>query len=218
MSSNTLNLTESLSAYYRSHAFRDDAVLKALREETAQDSLARMQISPEQGAFMGLLIQVTQTRRILEIGTYTGYSSLCMARALPADGTIIALDLSEEWTAIARRYWSEAGVDSKIDLRLGEARASLQQLIAEGAGFDLIFIDADKEAYRDYYEMGLQTLQPGGLILFDNVLWSGRVADPAFEDPDTQALRALNDFLLEDSRVDLSMLPIGDGLTLLRKR
>jgi len=218
MSASTLHLDDQLYAYYQAHAFRDDDLLKALREETARDRLARMQISPEQGAFMALLVQISGARRILEIGTYTGYSSLCMARALPKEGSLTALDLSEEWTAIARRYWELAGVAAKIDLRLGNATASLQTIVAAGASFDLIFIDADKEAYLDYYELGLQTLRPGGLILFDNVLWKGSVADSTIDDADTSALRDLNNQLLSDERVDLSMLPIGDGLTLVRKR
>lgn len=179
-----------------------------------------MQIGPEQGQFMAFLLRLMGAKRCLEIGVFTGYSSLAAALALPEDGRIIACDVSEEWTAIARRYWREAGVEGKIELRLGPALDTLDQLLGEGeAGrFDFAFIDADKENYLSYYERVLPLLRSGGLIAVDNVLWSGRVADPEVADADTVAIRHFNDCLHRDERVDLCVVPIGDGLTLARKR
>jgi len=182
--------------------------------------MARMQISPEQGQFMALLVKVMGARRCLEVGTFTGYSALACALALPADGELVALDVSEEWTAIGRRYWADAGVSDRIHLQLGPARETLRRLRREGqeGTFDFMFIDADKPGYADYVEQGFHLVRAGGLIAIDNVLWSGDVADPGITDTDTVALRELNDDLHEDVRFDLSMLPIGDGLTLLRRR
>jgi caffeoyl-CoA O-methyltransferase len=179
-----------------------------------------MQIGPEQGQLMGLLARLVGAKRCIEIGVFTGYSSLAVALALPEDGRILACDVSEEWTAIARRFWREAGVEHKIELKLQPATRTLEQLLAAGeAGrYDFAFIDADKPSYDTYYELLLQLLRPGGLIALDNTLWSGHVADPNNRDPNTVALRALNDKLHRDERVDLSLLPVGDGLTLARKR
>ena len=216
MSTQTFTLSEPLYSYYRSVSIRDAAILRRLREETARHPLARMQISPEQGQFMALLVQLMGARKCLEIGVFTGYSALCTALALPADGRIVACDVSQEWTAVARRYWREAGVADKIDLRLAPALDTLDGLLAQGYGgsFDFVFIDADKENYRGYYEKTLRLLRPGGLVAVDNTLWSGRVADPAVSDADTEAIRDFNAWVHRDSRVNMSLLPIGDGLTL----
>ncbi len=212
-------LTDSLAAYLREVTLRDDDILRRLREETAPLPLGIMQISPEQGQFMQLLIEMLGARRTIEVGVFTGYSSLCVARALPPDGTIAACDVSEEWTSIARRYWAEAGVTHKIDLKLAPATETLDAMIGAGqGGYDFAFIDADKENYGRYYEQCLRLLRVGGLIAIDNVLWHGGVCDPAANDADTVAIRALNASLLTDYRVTLSMVPIGDGLTLARKR
>jgi len=215
----TLDL-KSISHYVFQQSVRDDPVLRALREETARDPFARMQISPEQGQLMALLVQLTGARRLIEIGTFTGYSSLCMARALPANGEIICCDVDEKWTAVARRYWQQAEVEHKIDLRLAPALETLQQLLGEGQHnqFDLAFIDADKENYDAYYEGCLQLIRPNGLVLLDNMLWSGKVADDSVSDADTMALRALNTKLKNDQRIDVSLLTVADGLTLARKR
>lgn len=220
MSTRTLNLDERTHAYLLANSVREPAILARLRAETARLSAARMQISPEQGQFMALLVKLLGARRCLEVGTFTGYSALACALALPADGRLIALDVSEEWTAVGRRYWDEAGVGDRIELRLGPAGDSLRQLRREGmdGSFDFMFIDADKTGYADYVEQGCRLVRGGGLIAIDNVLWGGSVADPADQEPDTVALRALNAALKDDRRFDLSMVPIGDGLTLLRKR
>ena len=196
------------------------ALLLALREETSKLTQRSMQISPEQGQFMALLARLTGARRCLEVGVFTGYSSLVTALALPDDGSIVACDVSEEWTAVARRYWREAGVVHKIELRLAPASETLDNLLAQGqAGtFDFAFIDADKTSYLAYYERTLALLRTGGLALVDNTLWSGRVADPEVADADTVALRHFNEVLHRDERVDLSLLPMGDGLTVVRKR
>jgi predicted O-methyltransferase YrrM len=179
-----------------------------------------MQISAEQGQFMALLIHLLAARKTLEIGVFTGYSSLAVALALPDDGRVIACDISEEWTSIARGYWREAGVERKIDLRLGPALKTLDDLIAQGQGgrFDFAFIDADKGNYINYYERALVLVRPGGLIAVDNVLWDGKVIDPSVNDPDTRAIRAFNESLRNDDRVWISMLPIRDGLTLACKK
>ncbi|HVP62127.1 MAG TPA: class I SAM-dependent methyltransferase [Myxococcaceae bacterium] len=191
-----------------------------LRRQTQAHPRASMQIGPDQGLFLGLLVRMLDARRVVEVGTFTGYSALAMAMALPPGGRIVCCDISEEYTAIARRYWKEAGVEDRIDLRIGPAGATLAELLAaEGPGSqDLAFIDADKTGYDGYYEVCLQLLRPGGLIAIDNVLWSGRVADPAVNDPDTAALRALNLKIRDDPRVDAVVLSIGDGLTLARRR
>ena len=179
-----------------------------------------MQVGPEQGQFMALLVELLGARNALEVGTFTGYSALAVALALPEDGRLVACDVSEEWTAIGRRYWEEAGVAHKIDLRLAPAVETLDALLAEGCGgtFDFAFIDADKEGYDAYYERALELMRPGGLVVLDNTLWRGKVADPTISDADTEALRALNTKLAGDERVTLSLLPVGDGVTLARKR
>ena len=219
MSNKTLALDDRLYDYLLSVSLREPDILARLREETLHRADAEMQIAPEQGQFMALLLKLIGARRSLEVGTFTGYSALVCALALPEDGQLIALDINEETTAIAQRYWAEAGVENKIELRLGPAEDSLRNLIDGGdqGSFDFMFIDADKTGYPTYYEMGLQLLRPGGVLAFDNVLWAGRVADPGAGDDDTQALRALNVQLHADPRVDISMVPIGDGLTLARK-
>jgi caffeoyl-CoA O-methyltransferase len=220
MSTRTIALDDRLYHYLQAVSLREPDVLVRLRAETARLPAAGMQVSPEQGQFMALLVRLLGARRCLEVGTFTGYSALACALALPPDGRLVTLDISAEWTAVARRHWLEAGVADRIDLRLGPAAGSLAALLAEGAAdsFDFAFIDADKTGYDGYYELALQLVRPGGLIAFDNVLWSGRVADPNAQDADTTALRALNRKLHADPRVDLSMLPIGDGLTLARRR
>jgi len=211
---------EEISDYLLSVSVREHPLLRMLREETANHPQARFQIPPEQGQFMSLLIQLMCARRTIEIGVFTGYSSLAVALALPADGSILACDISEEFTSIARRYWREAGVDDMIDLRLRPAIQTLTELIAQGHGgtYDFTFIDADKSSYEGYYECALKLLRPGGLIMVDNVLWSGRVLDESDQTADTIALRTFNKALLADSRVSLSMLPLGDGVTLALKR
>lgn len=220
MSRRSIVLTDALYEYLLSVSLREPELLARLRQETARQEMARMQISPEQGQFMFLLLRLIGARRCLEIGVFTGYSSLVTALALPEDGRIVACDVSEEWTAVARRYWREAGVESKIDLRIAPALETLDRLMEAGeAGrFDFAFLDADKESYLSYYERMLKLLRPGGLLAVDNVLWSGRVADPEVSDPDTTALRHFNEVLHRDERIDLSLVPIGDGLTLARKR
>jgi predicted O-methyltransferase YrrM len=220
MSLRTLSLDDRLHAYLLGVSLREPEVLQKLRVETAALPMARMQISPEQGQFMALLLRLTGARRCIEVGTFTGYSALACAMALPDSGRLTALDTSEEWTRIARRYWYEAGVADRIELRLGPARDSLRAMLDEGqaGSVDFMFIDADKGGYAGYLESGLELLRPGGLLAFDNTLWGGAVADPANNEPDTVAIRALNESLFRDSRVDLSLVPIGDGLTLARKR
>ena len=220
MSRATLSLDGPLYDYLLDVSTREPALLKKLRAETASLPLANMQISPEQGQFMGLLVELICARRALEIGVFTGYSSLCVALALPVDGELIACDFDANWTAIAQRYWREAGVASKIDLRLAPALDTLDDLLESGnaGSFDFAFIDADKESYDAYYERALRLMRVGGLIAIDNVLWHGAVADSKHNDSETQAIRALNEKLHGDERVSLSLVPIGDGLTLARKR
>ena len=220
MTNRSLNLDDALYQYLLDVSLRESPLLKRLREETAQLPTARWQIAPEQGQFMALLVQISGARKILEIGTFTGYSALCMAQAMPADGRLICCDLPGEYNAIAERYWHDAGVAERIDLRLAPALESLSALERGGQSesFDLIFIDADKANYRVYLEHALVLVRQGGLILFDNVLWSGRVLEQSPESADTRAIQALNRGLLRDSRIDLSLLPLGDGLTLCRKR
>lgn len=206
--------------YLIRNSLREPEVMRRLREETAKLPRASMQIAPEHGQFMGLLLELTGARRTIEVGVFTGYSALAAALALPADGRIVACDVSEEYTAVARRYWKEAGVDHMIDLRLRPAVETLRELIEDGqqGSYDFVFIDADKTSYDSYYEFGLELARPGGLIMIDNVLWSGRVADEREQDADTLALRALNKKLHADSRITLSMLPVSDGVTLAVKR
>ncbi len=220
MSPRSITLDDRIYSYLLKVSLRDDPLMRRLRAETAKLTMGRMQISPEQGQFMALLIELIGARKAIEIGTFTGYSALSVARALRPGGRLICCDVSEKWTSIARRYWREAGVADKITLRLGPALATLDRLVADGrsGGFDFAFIDADKENYRNYYERCLELLRPGGLIAVDNVLWNGAVADPSDRTRDTKALRSFNVALKKDERVTLSMLPVGDGLTLARKR
>ena len=215
-----ITLTDPLYRYLVDHSVREPEVLRELRAETAKLPMAGMQIGADQGQFMGLLARLIGAKRCVEVGVFTGYSALAVALALPPDGRIVACDVSQEWTDIARRYWKKAGVDGKIDLRLAKAIRTLDQLIAEGGAgrYDFAFIDADKGNYLAYYERCLRLLRAGGLIAVDNTLWSGDVADPANTQPDTVALRAFNDALHADDRVDIALLPLGDGLTLARKR
>jgi caffeoyl-CoA O-methyltransferase len=220
MTDRRLQITDEVHRYLLEHSVREPEVLARLRSATVSLPQAQMQIGPDQGQLMALLARLVGAKRCIEVGVFTGYSSLVVALALPEDGHIVACDVSEEWTAIARRFWREAGVEHKIDLKLQPAARTLEQLLAAGeAGrYDFAFIDADKPSYDTYYELILQLLRPGGLIALDNTLWSGHVADPNNRDPNTVALRALNDKLHRDERVDLSLLPVGDGLTLCRKR
>src|SRR3954467_14976181 len=219
MARRSLELDDRLYEYLVQFGTRESELLKDLRTETAKMPGAGMQIGPEQGAFMGLLVELIGARRALEIGTFTGYSSLCIAGALPADGKLICCDVSEEYTKVARNYWRRAGLESKIELRLGPAVATLDALIAADVPqFDFVFIDADKGNYGNYYDRAMQLVRPGGLIAVDNVLWGGSVAKPEENDEDTQAIRALNEKVRNDERVTLALAPIGDGLTLARKR
>lgn len=220
MSNRRLQVTDDVYRYLIEHSVREPAVLTRLRAATVDIPYAQMQIGPEQGQFMGLLVRLMGAKRCIEVGVFTGYSSLAVALALPEDGRIIACDVNEQWTSIARQFWREAGVDKKIDLKLQPAARTLEALLAAGESgqHDFAFIDADKSSYDAYYELLLKLLRPGGLIAIDNTLWSGRVADPTERDADTVALQKLNDKLHRDERVDLSLLPIGDGLTLVRKR
>lgn len=219
MSSKTFTLDERLYAYLLSVTRTEPSILAQLRKETQRVELAVMQIAPEQGHLMALLVKLMGAKRCLEVGVYTGYSSLAVALALPADGKIIACDISEEWTDIAVRYWRLAGVANKIELKLQPASQTLDELIARGESgrFDFCFIDADKTSYETYYEQALTLLRPGGLMAIDNTLWFGRVADPEADDRDTKAIRAFNAMVAKDSRVFMSMIPIGDGLTLAMK-
>jgi predicted O-methyltransferase YrrM len=219
MARRSLELDDRLYDYLVQFGTSESELLKDLRAETAKLPGAGMQIGPEQGAFMALLVELIGAKRALEIGTFTGYSSLCVAGALPADGKLICCDVSEEYTKVARNYWRRAGLESKIELRLGPAVATLDALIeANVPEFDFIFIDADKTNYGNYYDRALRLVRPGGLIAIDNVLWGGDVAKPEENDEDTQAIRALNEKVRNDERVTLALAPIGDGLTLARKR
>lgn len=220
MSNKTLGLSDRLYEYLLSNSLRESEVLTALRQETATHPMSQMQIAPEQGQFMALLVQLIGAKKTLEVGVFTGYSSLVVALALPDDGQVVACDVSDEYTAIARRYWEKAGVAHKINLRIAPAVETLDALIAEGQSnsFDFAFIDADKSNYDHYYEKCLQLIRPGGLLAIDNVLWSGDVADPSVNDTRTIKIRALNQKLHQDNRVSLSLVPIADGLTLAVKK
>lgn len=220
MSAQHLQINDALIEYVRASSSPEPDYIAKLRHETAQDPAARMQITPELGNFLGILIRILGARRCIEVGVFTGYSSLSVARALPDDGHLIACDVSENWTTVARRYWREAGLEKKIDLRLAPALETLDGLLAQGeAGkFDFGFIDADKANYLAYFERLMQLLRPGGLLVVDNVLWHGRVVDPRQNDIDTAAIRTFNAKLRSDPRVHLCLLPLGDGITLALKK
>jgi caffeoyl-CoA O-methyltransferase len=205
--------------YIRSVSLRELPFLARLREETAPNPMSGMQVSPEQGQFLAFLARLIGARLTLEVGVFTGYSSLSVALALPEDGHIVACDVSEEWTTVARRYWKEAGVDRKIELHLRPALETLRQLLAEGRRntFDFAFIDADKANYQAYFDSVLELVRPGGLIVVDNVLWHGQVIDPAVQDEDTLAIRRFNQRLHQDDRVHITLVPIGDGLALAQR-
>ncbi|MAY66467.1 MAG: SAM-dependent methyltransferase [Rhodospirillaceae bacterium] len=220
MTKSTTGLDPALYEYILQTTLREPEVLARLRRETDSHPQARMQISPDQGQLLGLLVELMGARRVIEVGTFTGYSSLAMALALPDDGEMVCCDVSEDYTSVARRYWAEAGVDQRITLRLAPAVETLDALISEGrAGtFDMAFIDADKENYQTYFDRCLTLLRPGGLVAVDNVLWNGRVIDPSDDTVDTKAIRAFNAGLKDDDRVTVSLLSVADGLTLARKR
>jgi predicted O-methyltransferase YrrM len=220
MTGRTISLDDALYGYLLEVSLRETPLLARLRAETQAMPMARWQIAPEQGQFMGLLVRLLGARRVIEVGTFTGYSALVMAEAMGEGGELICCDLPGDYNAVARRYWREAGVEGRIELRLAPALDSLAALLGEGQAerFDLIFIDADKANYPRYLELGLQLVRPGGLLLFDNTLWSGRVLEANPADEDTRAIQRLNRQLKDDARVELSLLPLGDGLTLCRKR
>lgn len=221
MSARSDFLPEGIAAYLSAHSVRETTVQRALRAATKRQRMAMMQISPEQGALMQVLARMIGAKRYLEIGTYTGYSALCVALAMPKDGRLVCCDISEEWTSIARRYWAKAGIRRRIDLRLGPALATLDALLREKGrrgSFDFAFIDADKQNYAAYYERALRLVRRGGLIAIDNTLWGGSVTDPADHDASTRAIRAFNRKVHRDPRVAIAMLPVGDGLTLAVRR
>ena len=220
MSPRTLGLSDDLYDYILSVSVRETETQRALRKKTEEQEWAIMQISPDQGQFMGLLVELMGARRTIEIGTFTGYSALCVALHLPDDGQVVACDVDAETTLIAREYWKKAGVASKIDLRIGPALDTLDDLLKnEGpGGFDFAFIDADKTNYANYYQRCLELVRPGGLIAIDNVLWGGDVVDPDNQKENTKAIRALNEMVGNDDRVTVSLVPIGDGLTLARRK
>lgn len=219
MSTRTLNFSDEVIEYLRTKGLREPALLEELRQRTAALPQAGMQISPEQGALMSSLIRLLGARRTLEVGTFTGYSALVVALALREGGKVVACDVSEEWTAIGREFWARAGVGDRIELHLGPAVETLDSLIvAAGEPFDFAFIDADKSNYDIYYERCLELIRPGGVIAVDNVLWGGSVVDESRQDEDVVAIRALNDKIHGDERVEMCMLPVGDGLTLAIKR
>ncbi len=220
MSSSTIGLSNELRKYMLDVSFRDDEILKQLREETLKLKEAQMQISPEQGAFLSILTKILSAKKTLDIGVFTGYSSLVVARELPDDGLVVACDTSIEWTNIAKKYWKLAGVHNKVELCLSPAKVTLEKLIEDGqeSTYDFSFIDADKINYQSYYENSLKLLKPGGIIAVDNVLWSGQVIDESDFEPATRAIRSFNEKLYQDDRVSISMVPIGDGLTLVYKK
>ena len=220
MSSTTIGLSNELRKYMLNVSFRDDEILRQLREETLTLKEAQMQISPEQGAFLSILTKILNAKKTLDIGVFTGYSSLVVARELPDDGLVVACDTSIEWTSIAKKYWKLAGIDNKVDLHLAPAKETLEKLIEDGQAstYDFSFIDADKINYQSYYENSLVLVKPGGIIAVDNVLWSGQVIDQTDFEPATRAIRSFNEKLYQDNRVSISMVPIGDGLTLAYKK
>ena len=220
MSNRTLQLDDRTYEYLLAHSLREDPALGRLRAETASHPKVNMQIAPEQGQFMQMLVRLTGAKRAIEVGVFTGYSSLAVMLAMPEDGRLLALDVSEEYTAVARRHWQAAGVAGRIELVIAPAAETLDARLAKGeaGSYDFAFIDADKTGYLGYYERLLKLLRPGGLIVVDNTLWHGAVADPADREADTAALRQFNDALHRDARIDLALLPVGDGLTLARRR
>lgn len=220
MSNQTISITDSIYNYICENSLREDENLSSLRAYTYRMEQRNMQISPEQGQFMQLLIKVMGAKKTIEVGVFTGYSSLCVALALPNDGSMVACDISKKFTDIAEKYWEDANVRDKINLKIGPAKDTLKELIDKDMSntFDFAFIDADKINYDNYYELCLELLRPGGLIAIDNVLWSGDVADDRINDIDTEAIRYLNKKLHKDSRVNISLIPIGDGLTLALKK
>ena len=220
MSNVSMGLPPDLHAYLVRNGVREPDILKRLRDETALLPQHNMQIAPEQGALLALLVELVGAKRCIEIGTFTGYSSTVVALAMPPDGTIVCCDVSEEWTAVARRYWAEAGVADRVDLRLAPAIETLDKLLASGAEgtFDFAFIDARKSEYPDYHERIVRLLRSGGLAAYDNVLWGGSVIDESKQDDETLGVRRLNERLAADQRVTISMLPVADGVTLARKR
>ena len=219
MSNRTLSIDDRVYDYLLSVSLRESDLLARLRNETSGIEFSEMQIAPEQGQFMTLLVRLMGARRALEIGTFTGYSSIAIASALPEDGELVCCDDSEEWTSMARKYWQQAGLEDRINFKLGDASKTLQGLIDQGqeGTFDFIFIDADKQNYPSYYELSLNLLRAGGLIAVDNTLWSGDVADPGNQEPGTRAIRRFNEMLKQDERVAISLVTIGDGLTLVHK-
>ena len=220
MANKTIGISDELAAYVVEVGTREPDVLARLREETAAIPQHRMQIAPEEGALLAMLVELTGARRYIEIGTFTGYSSTAVALALPEDGRLVCCDVSEEWTSMARRYWDEAGVAGKVDLRIAPAAETLDQLLADGeeATYDFAFVDADKTGYDGYYERLLRLVRPGGLIALDNTLWGGAVLDHDADDEDTRAIQALNTKLAADERVTLCLVPVADGVTLARRR
>lgn len=220
MSNASGQLGDELRGYLLSVGVREPEVAARLRERTAELPEHNMQIAPEQGALMSMLIKLTGAKRVIEVGTFTGYSALIMALALPADGSIVCCDVSSEWTGIGKQFWAEAGVDSKIDLQIGPAVNTLDTMINSGAAesFDFAFVDADKASYPAYYERLYTLIRPGGVILFDNVFWGGKALDADSDNPDTIGIRQINATLAADDRIDVSMIPIADGLTIARKR
>jgi len=219
LSNRTLSIDDRVYDYLLSVSLRESDLLARLRNETSGIEFSEMQIAPEQGQFMALLVRLMGARRALEIGTFTGYSSIAIASALPEDGELVCCDDSEEWTSMARKYWQQAGLEDRINFKLGDASKTLQGLIDQGqeGTFDFIFIDADKQNYPSYYELSLNLLRAGGLIAVDNTLWSGDVADPGNQEPGTRAIRRFNEMLKQDERVAISLVTIGDGLTLVHK-
>ena len=220
MSNRTLKLDDRTYEYLLAHSLREAPALALLRAETASHPKVNMQIAPEQGQFMQMLVRLSGARRAIEVGVFTGYSSLAVMLAMPPDGRLLALDVSEEYTSIARRHWQAAGVADRIELVIAPAKDTLDERIAAGEAnrYDFAFIDADKTGYLSYYERLMKLLRPGGLIVVDNTLWGGEVANPGNRDADTVALREFNDVLHKDPRIELALLPVGDGLTLARRR
>ena len=219
MSNRTLSIDDRVYDYLLSVSLEESELLRELRAETAGIEFAEMQVSPEQGQFMALLVKLSGARRALEVGTFTGYSSICIASALPEDGRLVCCDDSERWTTMARKYWQRAGLEDRIELRLQTAESTLRQLLDgdHAETFDFIFIDADKQNYPQYYEACMRLLRRGGLLAVDNTLWSGSVADLDNMEPDTCAIRRFNNMVKQDDRVIKSLVPIGDGLTLVYK-